>query len=107
MSVGLRKGGRPYKTLEYLVYHPAGLNAYLANRMWDELALHSTISALRNVHGASYIRSFPIPGRLGRPHQYLIEQADIPRAKELLRSSVSVSRVKWPKGGAGRGAIEG
>jgi hypothetical protein len=106
MSGRMSAAGKPYKTLEYLVYHPNGLNAYAASRMWDELALHSTISALRHVHGVDFICSFPISSRRGRPLQYFILPSDIPRARHFMRERISVPVRVTKKTRGGTDAIE-
>jgi hypothetical protein len=109
MKRGIRTDGRPYKTLEYLAHHQGGLNAYQANLMWGELALHSTISSLRNVHGADFIVSRRMSDYVGRPCQYFIAPWDIPRAQQMMwdaRVRDGLKALAKAKEGGSDGAIE-
>lgn len=106
MSSFLRVGSRPHRVLDYMVYHPKGLNAMIAYRELGDLNLHSTISTLRNFHCAKFIRAYPIHGLPGRPKQYFISPLDLLLAKRMLGESRRVKKSLIVKGGVSSGKVK-
>jgi hypothetical protein len=91
--------------LRYMVINPDGLNAVLAYREFGDMNLHSTISSLRNGHGANFIGAYPRYDRRGRPKQYFILPLGMSRARRMLIEARPALKLIPVEGGASIGEV--
>lgn len=106
MSRYMRPGSRAHNALSYMINHKDGISATIAYREHGNMNLHSTISDLRNRHGADFICTRPIFKQKNGPKQYFICESDLPRARHMLMRVGSARKAVAGKGKGVTDAVE-